>query len=255
MKKVIAVGLAFLLLLTMASCANETTLLDEPRIYETASEIRSLEIEITAADFSMEQSDRFRVESNLKDLSVSEGNGILTIKDNRKHGVHGTDYSDAILKLYVPEGTVFESVVIETGAGRLTADTLSANSLKLKLGAGQAVFGCLNASSDADLEGGAGEIRILSGTLRNLELSLGVGNLDMTARLLGDSHLECGIGESDLTLIGSKDDYRVSIEKGIGSISVDGVDASDFGSSGNGQNSITVEGGIGAVNIVFQAEN
>jgi hypothetical protein len=35
---------------------------------------------------------------------------------------------------------------------------------------------------------------------------------------------------------------------------VDGKNVSDFGSSGNGQNNIKVQGGVGAVDIVFKAE-
>ena len=56
------------------------------------------------------------------------------------------------------------------------------------------------------------------------------------------------------TLIGSKDDYKVDVEKGLGSISVDGKNVSDLGNSGNGQRHIHIEGGIGAVRIVFRED-
>ena len=254
MKMFIVAVLVFLLLFTFASCANKTTVVGEMKTYEIASEIHTLDIQINAADFIIEHGDRFSVESNLKNLSVSEREGVLTIMEEQKHGIHGVHYTDAALKLCIPYDIVFEEVDITTGAARLTADSLSANSVELKLGAGKVRFECLNAYSDADIAGGAGQITIASGMLNDLELEMGAGELDLSIALLGNSELEFGVGKSKLTLMGSKDDYRVEIKKGIGSISVDGEYVSDFGTSGYGPNYVKIEGGVGAVDIVFQAE-
>ena len=141
---------------------------------------------------------------------------------------------------------------ITTGAAKLTVDMLSVNSLELNLGAGDVRFEYLNASSNVDIKGGAGEITIASGTLSGLTLEMGVGELNLTAILLGNSDLKFGVGESNLTLLGSKDDYKVDIEKGLGNITVDGEKVTDFGSSGNGQNHVEIEGGIGTINLNFQ---
>ena len=251
MKKYIVTILVFLLLLSLASCANENVVLDDSQTYEITSDIHSLDIQINAADFKIKHGDAFSVESNLKYLSVSEKNGVLTIVDEAKSS---SNYSNAILTLYVPNGIVFDDVYITTGAAKLTVDTLSANSLELELGAGDVRFESLNASSNADIKGGAGQITIASGTLNDLTLEMGMGELDLSVALLGNSDLEFGVGESNLTLIGSKDDYKVDVEKGLGSISVDGKNVSDFGSSGNGPSHIHIEGGIGAVHIVFQED-
>ena len=88
--------------------------------------------------------------------------------------------------------------------------------------------------------------------LNDLTLEMGMGELNLTAAVLGDSDLKFGVGESNVTLIGSKDDYKVDIEKGLGSITVDGNTVTDYGSSGNGQNHIEIEGGVGAINLKFQ---
>mgnify|MGYP003308780832 CR=1 FL=1 len=148
MKKYIATILVFLLLLALASCANEDVVLDDSQTYEITSDIHSLDIQINAADFKIKHGDAFSVESNLKYLSVSEKNGVLTIVDEAKSS---SNYSNAILTLYVPNGIVFDDVYITTGAAKLTVDTLSANSLELKLGAGDVRFESLNASSNADI--------------------------------------------------------------------------------------------------------
>ncbi len=251
MKKYIVAVLVFLSLLALASCANENVVLGDSQTYEITSDIHSLDIQINAADFKIEHGDEFLIESNLKYLSVSEKGGVLTIADEAKSS---SNYSNAILTLCVPNGIVFDDVDITTGAAKLTVDALSASSLELKLGAGDVQFKSLNASSNADIKGGAGQITIASGTLNDLTLEMGVGELNLNVALRGNSDLKFGVGESNLTLIGSKDDYKVKIEKGLGSISVGGKTVSDFGSSGNGENQINIEGGVGAVNIAFQEE-
>ena len=251
MKKYLVTILVLLLLLSLVSCTNENVVLDNLQTYEITSDIQSLDVKINAADFKIKYGDKFSVESNLKYLSVSEKNGVLTIVDEAKSN---SNYSNAILTLYIPNGIVFDNAHVTTGAAKLTANTLSANSLKLKLGAGDVRFESLNATLNADIKGGAGQITIASGTLNNLTLEMGMGELDLNVALLGNSNLEFGVGKSNLTLIGSKDDYKVNIEKGLGSISVDGKNVSDFGDSGNGQNYIHIEGGVGTIHIAFQED-
>ena len=78
MKKYIVTALVLLLLLALASCANENVVLDDSQTYEITSDIHSLDIQINAADFKIEHGDEFSVESNLKYLSVFEKDGVLT---------------------------------------------------------------------------------------------------------------------------------------------------------------------------------
>lgn len=250
MKKYIVIALVFGLLL-LASCAKENVVLSDSQTYEITSDIHSLAIQINAADFKIEHGDEFSVESNLKYLSVSEKDGVLTITDEAKSN---SNYSNAVLTLYVPNGIVFDDVDITTGAAKLTAEALSTSSLKLKLGAGDVQFDSLNASLAADIEGGAGQIAIASGSLNDLTLKMGMGKLDLSVALFGNSDLKFGFGESNLTLIGSKDDYKIDVERGLGSLSVDGNEVSDCGSIGNGQSHINIESGVGAVRIVFQED-
>ena len=249
MKKFTALIVSVVLLICLVGCNKQDVVLDETKTYEITSEIHSLDIRINAADFKIVSADDFSVESNLKYLSVSEKNGVLKIVDEAKSN---SNYSNATLTLYVPNGMVFDDVDIETGAAKMTVDTLSASSVELKLGAGDVRFESLNASSEVDIKGGAGQITIVSGTLNDLSLEMGMGELNLTAAVLGESDLKFGVGESNVTLNGSKDDYKVDIEKGLGNITVDGKTVTDFGSSGNGQNHIEIEGGIGTINLKFQ---
>ena len=226
---------------------------EDIKTYSVSSDIQSLEVKINAADFTIKQGESFSVESNLKHLTVEDKNGVLTIKETKKFGI---TYTGAVLTLYVPADTVFEKADITTGAGRLTVDHLSAGTMNFELGAGEVKIDTLIATTAVDIEGGAGKITISGGALHNLDLDMGVGQLNLTSALTGNCRLDLGVGESNITLIGRKEDYKLDLEKGLGNISVDGVNVSDYGSSGNGTNKVEINGGIGAINVAFrESEN
>lgn len=249
MKRFIKLMLIIVSVFIIASCDNESCVLEEAKTYEVTSNIESLDIRINAADFEITNGDNYLVESNLKYLTVSEKDGVLTIIDKEENGIN---YTDAMLKVSVPSGTVFENVNIESGAAKLTVDTLSANEISLRMGAGQVHFGQLAAKSKITIEGGAGEITVVSGSLNNLSLNMGVGEANLNVNLLGTSNIKSGVGETNLTIVGSKTDYKLDVKKGIGSITVDGKDISNFTNNEEAQNTVKIEGGIGSIKISFQ---
>lgn len=219
------------------------------KVYSVPSGIHSIEVEINAADFKIAQGERFFVESNLKYLTVKAQNGALKIEETKKFGV---TYADAVLTLYVPASVELKKVEITTGAGRLTADRLSAAAIELELGAGEVRIDTLVATTCINIEGGAGKFTVSDGALRNLDLEMGVGQLNLTCALTGDSDLDLGVGESNITVLGNRDDYRLNIEKGIGNIALDGKSVSNIKENGKGKNSIEVNGGVGAINLKFK---
>jgi DUF4097 and DUF4098 domain-containing protein YvlB len=227
----------------------------ETKNYTVSSEISDLNIQINAADFYIKEGKSFSVESNLKNLEVDEKNGCLTLKDLTKIKLNGSNaYENAVLTIWVPVGTVFDNVNIKTGAGRFTVDSLSAATIGFELGAGDVTISKLIAEKSANIEGGAGRITISDGAIKNLDLEMGLGQLNLTSALTGDCNLDSGVGEMNVTLLGSKDDYELDIEKGIGNITVDGKNVTDFGSSGNGANEVDIHGGVGAINVRFNNE-
>ena len=228
---------------------SSDAVLEEVKTYSVTADIHNLDIEINAADLYIKEGDAFSVESNLKHLKVEENGGLLTIQETKKFT--GT-YTDAVLTVYVPAGTVFDNVNLTTGAGRLTIGDMSSGTLDFELGAGDVSIDSLIATKSADIEGGAGRITIAGGTLKDLDLDMGVGQLNLTSALIGNCQLDLGVGESNITLIGRKEDYKLDLEKGLGNISVDGVNVSDYGSSGNGTNKVEINGGVGSINVRFE---
>ena len=153
--------------------------------------------------------------------------------------------------LNIPEGFAFDEAEIEAGAGTVKIEELTADTLKLSLGAGETKIKNLTANSKADIDGGAGALTVEGGALANLDLDMGVGKLILKSRLEGDSKLDYGIGETELTLLGDREDYRIEIDKGIGEATVDGEHMQDEAVYGSGENRIEIDGGIGAIEIEF----
>lgn len=228
---------------------EQDTVQENAVTYPIHGDITALDIQISAADFTIKQADTFSVESNLKHLTVSEQDGTLRIEETKKLRMN----SGAFLTLCIPADAVLDKAKITTGAGKLSVETLSANDLDLELGAGEVDIRCLNAAVRADIDGGAGKLTIADGTLHDLDLDMGVGQLNLTCAVLGNSDLGLGVGESNITLIGSRDDYCITAEKGIGDATIDGRSISNEETFGSGANKIEVDGGVGAIRIDFKS--
>lgn len=220
--------------------------------YSVSGEIHSLDIELAAADLCIREGESFSVESNLPYLKVRERGGVLIIEETEWRR-SSASYRDAALTVYVPAGTVYRDVSIATGAGRLTAEALSAERLDLAFGAGEVSFGSLTATESADIEGGTGRVTVSGGMLQNLDLDMGLGQLQLRAALRGDCELDLGVGESRVTLLGARDDYRLLPEKGLGSMTVDGETLAAGSVVGEGGNRVRLSGGVGTIAVTFEA--
>lgn len=234
---------------------DEQTSVGEMKTYEINGEIRELDIDIGAADFEIKPGDTFRVESNLKNLTVQERSGRLVISEKTQFTgkiQFGVTYTgEAVLELYLPADAVFETADITTGAGVVSIDNLTAETLNLELGAGKVEIKRLIATRHAEIDGGAGELSILGGTLADLDLNLGVGELNFSAGLSGECEFDCGVGAANITLPGSAEDYTIRIDKGLGDALIDGKSVRDDQKYGSGAVELDVDGGVGRISISF----
>lgn len=224
----------------------------EMQVYPIEGEISSLSVTLSGAKLKIKTSDKFSVESNHNYISVKLEIGQLCINETKK--LFSVYPKGATVILNIPEGFVFDDATVETGAGKVHIDSLSADVLKLSLGAGEAEIGSLTANSRADIDGGAGKLNIDGGKLCNLNLDMGVGKLTLKSRIEGKSDLDYGVGEANLILLGSKDDYKIELDKGIGEARLAGESMRDDSVYGTGENRIEIDGGIGAINIEFSED-
>lgn len=220
-------------------------------VYPVSDQVTALKIQINAADLTVYSANRLTVESNLKNLEVAEKDGVLIIREKSRIA---KNYNGAVLKVGIPETLVFTNVELETGAGRVTADALRTEKFTLGQGAGEVQIQYLEVTTETQIEGGAGKITVSDGVLHNLEMELGVGEMNLTCAILGNSDLNLGVGETNLVLLGAESDYRIEMERGIGSVTVNGS-SMENGTYGSGENCIDIEGGVGALKVTFKAKD
>lgn len=264
--KYIAVAFAIFLIITiiggvitgissisfLTSKKNKNEVVGEMKVYRVESEISSLSVDLSGAELKIETGEKFSVESNHKYISVKTNNGKLTITETKKP--FAASAKDVTVILCIPENFVFDKATINTGAGKVSVDALSCDDLKLSLGAGKADIKNLTANLNAEIDGGAGELNIDGGKLCNLNIDMGVGKLTLKSRIEGDSDLDIGIGETDLCLLGSENDYKIELDKGVGESKLEGEEMRDDSVYGSGENRIEIDGGVGALSIEFEEE-
>ncbi|MGM9641964.1 MAG: DUF4097 family beta strand repeat-containing protein [Eubacteriales bacterium] len=231
---------------------GESDVVGEMQTYAVEGEISSLEVDLSGAALQIKTAESFAVESNHKYVTVKSDNGRLRIRETKRPFASSPE--GVKVTVCIPEGFVFDDVSIDTGAGTVDIEALAADVLELSLGAGRADIRNLTANTRADIDGGAGELTIDGGKLCKLNLEMGVGKLTLKSRLEGKCSLDYGVGETKLILLGSREDYKIRIDKGIGDATLAGEHMNDDSTYGSGSNFIDIDGGIGAIRIDF-AEN
>jgi DUF4097 and DUF4098 domain-containing protein YvlB len=221
--------------------------------------IKSLSVDPGIGTLEIMTGDSDKVELVAKNVSenfkVEGNNGKLKIrsKANFNHFFVDAGYNrEAKITIYIPAGFKAEDVEINGGAGNIKVDTLSSERLDINAGAGN-IDGNNITADKVDLNGGVGEITLNQVNFSDVDMECGVGNIDLQGTLKGQCKLESGVGNVELNLTGTIDDYNLKVEKGLGSVYVDGQKLSDIDwSNKNTNNSLDIDGGVGNINIDFQ---
>lgn len=201
---------------------------------------------------TVKEGEPVRIETNNEYITSWVDGSTLNVVE-KSHGFFGWGGTGDLV-IYVREDTAFDSVEIEIGAGTLDVERLEARDLKLNLGAGKTAIDELVATRRAEIDGGAGVVEIRGGELHDLDLDLGAGKAELRARVVGTGRVTTGVGKTELTLIGREEDYRLRIDKGIGSVTLDGRSLADGESVGSGATLIEIDSGVGAVEMKIVEE-
>lgn len=211
------------------------------------TQIAKLKIDIEYATLTIQQGEKFRIASNTSDIEARQTEDELVIREKNVNLFRQNNPRKIIVT--VPRNTILDTIKIEAGAGELKIEKLECKKLDLDIGAGKTTIQDVNVTQKAKIAGGAGKVEILSGEIANLDLDMGVGTFKLVSSLLGDSKVNAGVGKLEMILKNGLDKYTIKINKGIGSITVDGKEASDGATYGKGENNVKIEGGIGNITI------
>ncbi|MCI8588272.1 MAG: DUF4097 domain-containing protein, partial [Bacilli bacterium] len=217
---------------------------------KTYQDVVLIDVDVAYANIIVQAGDEFSVEaSNVsKKFSSTLTNGKLKIKE-KKNWLWGSHSSGKIV-ISVPRSVQLSELKVDSSAGKIEIDEIIANRLDVSQGAGLLTIR-KSEFFHTDIDGGAGMIEVSSSKLRNLDLDSGVGKVSIEATITGNSKIDCGVGAIELLLFGTKDDYKIEAEKGLGSIKIDGHEYKSDSVYGEGSNTITLDGGVGSINIRF----
>lgn len=258
--KYLALGFAIFLIVTIFSSImfgasilsnvfdDDSDIMEELKDLNVDGEnISVLDIDIRAANLIVKNGDTLKVETNNKYINYKLVGNKLIVKE-KKHNLFSRK-SKSDLVIYIPTGFVFDGVSIEAGAGKLNIEEINTRILDIDFGAGKTDINNLVVQNDAEIDGGAGEISIRGGSINNLDLDVGVGKFTLYSRLTGNTKIDAGVGELNINLLDNIENYRISVEKGIGSAKLNNENIKNEKTYGNGINNINIDGGVGSINI------
>lgn len=243
----LAFGIIVSVLFWIGVIFMDNGILDESIVYDFDG-ARIADIDVGAASLKVIVGERLSVSTNIADLSVSERDGTLSIKQNRHKFFNRSGKAGDII-VTIPAECVFDKFCLDAGAGDVSIEKLSCDSAIINLGAGKTVISGACVSEYAKIDAGAGELDILGGELNNLKLDLGVGQCNISSAISGNSSVSCGIGQANIHIIGDPKSYTVTISTGIGQASFNGSTVLGNRVFGNGENEIHVDGGIGEIKL------
>jgi len=210
--------------------------------------VNNIKIELGASSLTIKEGSTFKLETTTSKITAKEKDNFLVIEEESSNWFQANKKQ---VVLTLPNNQILQYFEIETGAGLLEIGSLKVNQLDLDLGAGKVKIDALEVYKKADIDGGTGKIIINKSKINNMELNMGVGKLTLNASVFGNSKIEAGIGNLNLNILENKELYTLKLEKGLGSIQVDGKGLENT-TFGTGLNILNIEGGIGAININFK---
>lgn len=258
--KYLAIGFAIFLILNIISAImygiislgriftdSETIIMDDFKVVDINENINNLNIDVNSVNITIKEGNNLKVETNNKYIKINAKNNYLKINEESHNLLNNNNSGELII--YLPSAYLFDEVKIDNGAGKVNIEIIDTKELDLNLGAGKVSINNINVSEETNIEGGAGELTINNSNLKNLDLDMGVGKLTLTSKLTGNNEINAGVGNLDLNLVGTEQDYKIKLNKGLGNATINGEKIKDSTYSGNGINLIDIDGGIGNIEI------
>ncbi len=106
------------------------------------------------------------------------------------------------ITVQLPKDSAYEQAQMSFGAGEFQMQTVSADSITVKVGAGKLQIADLKAEQ-LEVQLGAGQALLENADVVNAELTAGAGELIFTGSIPGDLHAECAMGNMEIRIWGS----------------------------------------------------
>lgn len=120
----------------------------------------------------------------------------------------------------VPKGYQFREADIEMGAGAIKLEYLNADELDISVGSGLMEAQDI-LSKDCNITVGAGMVKAENAQFANADIAVGAGMAEISGSVTKNLEAECDMGTLTLDLLGNANDFNYDLECDLGSIIMD----------------------------------
>ena len=216
---------------------------------EEFSGVTSLYLDCEVGEIIIRQGsdDAVRVEAKNAEskLQTNQSGNALTVglKDHNFFSF----LSQSVLIITVPEDAILEELTVKVDLGRVVLEDISVQRLTAKSDLGSVEAERLHTSDSTLMEVGLGMLRVRNSTLKNPDLKGGLGLVEVKGDLSGSGRAEIGIGALELSLQGSREDYELVMDMGLGGSNLE----SYTGPYASNAAKLLLKNGIGGATVQF----
>lgn len=269
---------------------NHKTVDPEALDFSTADEIKSLDFNLSACSFTIQEGDQFSITGDplIKNeivngtwhvktsvrksyfsvlghhISIPSPNNKYTITIPKDFSFDRVDLDFAAAEVQIQKLTAGHAS-ISGGAGSADIQSLNTHqSLNMKIGAGDIKAAECNIKGFSNIKCGAGDIKLGNedfvsySNYENISVSCAAGSVDITGQLIGDNKLKCSMGDIDLILSGTRSNYEFQTNASLGDIDIDDSNASgeishtDNSNTGELLGTLDLDCNMGDIDVEFQ---
>lgn len=253
-----------------ATGRNHFVVLDEENRIDTSSgengqidmsSIRNMELELGAGTFIIEEKEEADGKIDIAASGIGRCNYYVEGDTFHVEGFHGLkwlnlpDVSENRVEIRVPQGSSFENVTVETGAGILEISDITVDKFEVQGGAGQFKLSDMMIGK-LDAQCGAGQMEAYHVQTADAELSVGAGECIFEGAIEGNLDAECGMGNMEITLSGKETDHNYEIECAAGNVNVGSFSVSAMAAekviNNNAASNFDIECGMGNITFIFE---
>lgn len=148
------------------------------------------------------------------------------------------------------------SIDVNAGEVNTTGVELTAEEADLSVDAGSLKAGTLNVTRELEVDTGAGEVQIDELTAREVELDCGVGEMNISGTITGDITADCGVGELNLTVADDEESFNYIIDCGVGDVKLGDTSYSSLGKKknidNNAEKNMNLDCGVGSIKVKYE---
>lgn len=241
-------------------------------------EIRSINVNIGAADVIIKTGDKFEVvaENMPKSYKAEVKDGVLLVyRESRPFFLFSFGFfaSQQKITVTVPEGFIAEQFYINSGSGKMEITGIHADRLLLDTGSGAVFLSQIN-SGRAEIDTGSAKVEVLNSKLgvtkidsgsgvvifsktdtENFSIDSGSGRVSYEGTMTGNCIFDTGSGSVSVVLNASEQEYNIRADMGSGNFYLNGKKLKDVDiENRQAENKLLFDCGSGRVSLEFTKE-